>query len=167
MALTTMPPFGNGAGGNRHGPLGGDGVGRRSAQHHLALGSRDANALGAGAGPDILLQIAGIDRDLDIEDADLLHRRIEQDDVGGAGLLALDVDQVIAQRLHVDDVRRARHDRGKRRIDPEGARLVEGHLDPLDVAHLADEDAAAEEPRRSAATAGSAKCNKASTAAKS
>ena len=47
-------------------------------------------------GLDVLLQIAGIDRDLDIEDADLLHRTIEQDDVGGAGLLALDVDQVIA-----------------------------------------------------------------------
>ena len=34
--------------------------------------------------------------DIDIEDADLLHRIIEQDDVGGSGLLALDVDQVIA-----------------------------------------------------------------------
>ena len=64
--------------------------------HHLAFSGGDANAARAGTGLDVLLQIAGIECHLNIEDADLLQRTIEQDDVGGASRLALDVDQVVA-----------------------------------------------------------------------
>ena len=95
MALTTTPPSGTWSWQSA--------IARSAATALLAIRSArpgprapDADAAAAGAGLDILLQISGIDHDIDIEDADLLHRTIEQDDVGGAGLLALDVDQVIA-----------------------------------------------------------------------
>ena len=154
----------DGAGGNRHGPLGGDGVDCRSAQHHLALGSRDANAR-----VPVLARIFCCRLPVSIATSTsripiCFIESIEQDDVGGAGLLALDINHVIAERLDVDDVRRAGNNRRKRRIDPEGARLVDDHLDPLDVVHFADEDAAPEEPADLQPPLGQRKRNKTSAA---
>src|SRR6266481_5012744 len=48
-----------------------------AAKHDLAVAAADADATAACDGADLLLQVAGVDRDLDVEHADQLHALIK------------------------------------------------------------------------------------------
>ena len=48
-----------------------------AAKHNLAVAAADADATAARDGADLLLQVAGVDRDLHVEHADQLHALIK------------------------------------------------------------------------------------------
>src|SRR5439155_1400366 len=98
-----------------------------AAEHDLAVAAAHADATIAGDGADLLLQIAGVDRDLHVEHADQLHALIKYRDVGGADLLALNVEHAIRHRQRVHDVGRSDHSAGERLVEPQRARFVKHH----------------------------------------
>src|SRR5262249_16380539 len=87
-------------------------------------------------GADFLLQVARVDSDLHIEHADRLHALIKHRDVGGADLLALNVEHAIRHRQRVHDVGRSDYGAGERFIELQGVRFVERHYDVPHAATL-------------------------------
>src|SRR5262249_14646376 len=80
-------------------------------------------------GADFLLQVTRVDRYFHIEHADQLHALIKHRDVGGADLLALNVEHAIRHRQRVHDVGSSDHSAGERFIEPQGVRFVNRHYD--------------------------------------
>src|SRR5205807_2649885 len=102
--------------GHRHGAIGRDRVVGYAAQHDLSVAGRDANMSAAGTRYDFFSQVFRIDHDLKIDHADDVIALIEYGQVGGANLLALDVERVVRHWQHVRDVGGADHRRRERLV---------------------------------------------------
>ena len=109
-----------------------DRVARLAAQHHLAVRARDMDAPRSRGGQDIAVQRCGVGRHLEVDDGDQPLVRVEHRNVGGADLLALDIEGVVGHRQEVGDLRRADHRGGERVRERERLRLVERHREVTD-----------------------------------